>query len=102
VTTPQKIKLIAELVARKRDIDREMDKLCELVGSNLWTAPLGSSVYKAFELSVDYAERLLGDEQHRLSWWLYENDHGQAGMRINGRGCGSVRALVSLIERDWR
>jgi len=102
MTTYQKIKLVTELVARKAAMDHEMDTLARLTGSGFWTAPLGDAVYKAFELSVDYAERLIGDEQHRLNWWLYENDHGQAGMRINGRGVGSVKALVNLIERDGK
>ena len=103
VTTKQKIKLIEELIAKKKAVDEQYETLARLVGSQLWGAPLGDSTYKAIDFAIDQVAARVGDDWKHIAWYIFDNDCGANRFKASTSGkrarvIDSVAKLVRFIE----
>ena len=62
--------------------------------------------WEGMEKLISAVSIAVGDEQDWLSWYIYDNEHGEKGMKAGYDGklkkIGSIRALVRLIEEGKR
>lgn len=74
--TEEKIKLVEEIVERKKSLDDFFDKFQEVFGdcveSNMW-----KHMWEMFEDYVKLAEKMIGDDFESVGWFIWDNDCGK-------------------------
>lgn len=90
LTRQEKIDLVNQLIAHKRDIDNFHKKFDELFGVKNGFIGSSDGHYKVFDrLFSDYilmVARQIGETKDGIEWFICENDCGEKGMEAAPQG----------------
>ena len=98
----QKITLISKLIDHKQALSKVFDAFYKVAGCNP-EAPLPDASWKAFDAYTDLVAETIGDKDGWLTWFIWENDCGQKGMKAGFKGktkkVKTVEDLIGLIDK---
>jgi len=107
MTRDDKRNAIQRVVVARLALDAQLHALGDLVGSPIGS-PLWDVVEKTFDALLDTTATLIGDtgapdgHGNWLSWWVWDNDCGQAGLAAgydgNLRPIKTPDDLLDMIE----
>lgn len=96
---------VKKAVEAQRSASEAFDKLEEVLGVRA-DSEFFNPYWKAMGECVEAVSIAVGDEQDWISWYIYDNEHGEKGMKAGYDGklkkIGSIKALVRLIEEGKR
>lgn len=99
------------MLNKEKEIQKAIDKYHEL--DKFWRgfsdatgidydSPLGDVIWKTFDLYSDTLQKLIGDEDEDLDWFIFDNNCGQNKLKktINGKKkkIKTIKDLMKLIE----
>ena len=96
---------VKKAVEAHKSASDNFDKLEEALGVRS-DSGFFNVYWKDMEALVEAVSIAVGDEQDRISWYIYDNEYGEKGLKAGYAGklkkIGSIKALVRLIEEGKR
>jgi hypothetical protein len=97
----EKIRLITDLVAEHRSLDKINSEVYSVFGAG--DGKLLKFLWRVFDKWVASVAATVGDTQEWISWYIFDNDCGKRGFEAGYDGkmvkITSVKKLVELIEK---
>lgn len=96
---------VKQAVEAHKSVSDAFDKLEEALGVRV-DSGFFNPYWKAMEALVGAVSIAVGDEQDWISWYIYDNEYGEKGLKAGYDGklkkIGSIKAVVRLIEEGKR
>jgi len=100
VNTNEAVLLLDMWKNQYEKLDNVQRELARLTGINS-ESPITKPMWMIWESYTDVLSRLLGDEEDWLYWFVYENDMGKKGLKVQSIADSKpkeVKTLLHLVE----
>jgi len=96
-------KHIEDVIAHYNSLDNAFKKMSEITGISV-DSKMGTAIWNPMDLLIKNTSALIGDHFEQLSWFIFDNNQGKAGLgaTINGQwtDINTVDDLVNLIRES--